>query len=227
MHVLIREVGASLRALTRDAWALARRRWWAFAAPLAAGVLFVILFWPHDVAFSRDFTAERHPDLEQTARGIRRWGAFVDALVFCGIVYAAGVWRRRRGWREAALAALAAACLGGLTVNALRLTTGRPRPRTNLPDGFYGPTLVYVMQSFPSGHAGTTFGASSALLIAAPAVGVPAVISSSAIVWASMYTRNHHLTDVTLGSLIGILYGVGLGLAARRRARDPVDTPPA
>lgn len=225
MHPLLQEAGSSVRTLARDAWALVRRRPWAFLLPLAAGIAFVVLFWPYDVGFSRAFTSERHPDLERAARGIRRWGAFVDSLVFCGLVYLAGVMRRRRGWRSSAIAALMAACLGGLTVNALRLTTGRPRPRTDLPDGFYGPTLTYVMQSFPSGHAGTTFGASSALLVAVPAVGIPAVISSGAIAWASMYTRNHHLTDVTLGSLLGILYGTALGLAARRRRDGSVENP--
>ena len=216
-----RELREDTLGLLREAAAALRRHRWAFLAGAAAIVAATCALWPHDPSISRSFTTGRPPFWEDFAGGVRRWGAFTDTLVFCAAVYLAGLWRGRRAWRTAALAAFLAASMAGLPANAVRLTTGRPRPRANEADVFHGPTLVYKYQSFPSGHASASVGSAAALLSALPAAGLPALLSAGAVVWSSMYSRNHYATDVLVGSGVGALYGIAFGLGARRLRRGP------
>ncbi len=205
-----------VRALLRGVLELARRRRGWIGAGLAAIALLGAMAWPRDALIAAAAKEHLSPDVRRWAGWIRTWGAFNDTMVFVTVTWLIGRWRRNRKWQRAALAALLAAAASGIGVNALRVTLGRPRPRAGLPDRFTGPSLQWKRQSFPSGHSGASFASASALAIAAPPVGGLALLSASAVATASVANRSHFLSDVLVGSGLGVMFGVLFGAAARR-----------
>lgn len=202
---------------------------------LLLGVLVVLsafLLLPYDHSFSRYIYETRKESIVNVARDIRHWGAFIDTITVTLLIFLIGFIARRRRWRQLAVAFFLAALLSGLFANIFRLTTGRPRPKMQfrqIPDRFYGPILIYPkrwipghkrsfysFQSFPSGHCAASFGGAVMLLVAAPPIGVPMMISASSIAWASLYKQDHYPTDVAVGSGIGVIFGLVGGLAYRR-----------
>lgn len=220
MSAHLAEVRDDLRALFRHAGGIARRYRTALGLIAAAVAAFVVVVWPADPGFSRAANDRTTGEIRDTLRAIRSWGSFTDTLVICGGLYAAGWVRRRRSWRVAALAAFTAACVGGLAVNTLRLTTGRPRPRAGLADVMQGPSFRFKLQSFPSGHAATSVGCGAALAIAMPPLALPAMLNAVAVSVSSVPIRSHYLTDVVAGGMAGAGAGFVFGAAARRRLRE-------
>lgn len=187
---------------------------------LLVGAGMTLLAGRWDQAVREHFVPFQETESRKIAVMIRRIGDSRDALFYCGLLYGLGVWRRRRDWRVFAAATLLGACLSGLTVNAIRISTGRPRPHTGLTK-WIGPTLFqYRMQSFPSGHTGTSIGMSSTLLQLFPVLGVPAFAGSVAVGWASIAAHKHYPSDVAGAVTIGLLGGVTCAAAARRRLRE-------
>ncbi len=214
------ELRSDFRALWRDGWAhIHRARWLLLALALAAAGA-TLLLWPHDLPLSQAFTADRPREWKRFARALRAWGSFIDTPVLCGLLWAAGHALRNAAWRRAALAALLAASLAGLSINVLRFATGRTRPNTGRNE-FTGPTLDYKRQSFPSGHVGTSAGCAAALLAAVPPYGTAAAISAGGVAWASLYNRNHYLSDIGVAILFGLAFGLPFGMAARRSSAAP------
>jgi len=163
----------------------------------------------------------RRQDLKEAARALYFWGDFLTgSLIFSAVVWLVGRLAGWRLWRVAALAALLASAVAGLTANFLRLTTGRPRPLyERIADGFYGVRFDHRYHAFPSGHSATAWGTATALAVAAPAVGVPALAGAGAVVWSRLYLKAHRPADVWVGAGFGVFWGVALGLAARRVTR--------
>lgn len=169
----------------------------------------------------RDYYAPlQTPEFRKITNTIRRTGDGWDSLMYFAALYALGIWRKRRDWRVYAAAALLGAILAGLTVNAIRISTGRPRPFTGRTE-WIGPTLLqYNSQSFPSGHTGTSLGMSSTLVQLVPVLGAPALAGSLAVGWASVAKLKHYTSDVAGALVIGLLSGAACASAARRRVRE-------
>ncbi len=128
---------------------------------------------------------------------------------------------RRRHWRRVAMACFIGASLTGLFNDAFRLTMGRPRPSAVDPakgivDTFYGPRFTWWgdYQSFPSGHAATSFGTATALLIINPPIGTAATVFAASVCWARMDLRRHYPSDIAVGMMVGIIGGLLVGRAA-------------
>lgn len=220
MNLHLAEARDDLCALFRHAGHVVRRYAPTLGLIAAAVAAFVALVWPADPWLIRAVHDRTPAQVRDASHAVRRWGSFTDTLVICGGLYAAGRLLRRRGWRMAALAAFTAACVGGLAVNAFRLTTGRPRPRAGLANVMHGPSFNFNMQSFPSGHAATSVGYCVALAAALPPLAIPALLNGVAVAVSSMPIRSHYLTDVVAGGMIGAGAGFVFGAAARRRLRE-------
>lgn len=206
------------------------RRWWAgLRWVFQAYRPWLILFWVLVILgtlllmtlFDPVLT---YPERERTfihyfSMKLRKFGDFRDTLFFTLTMLAGGYVLKRRTWRMIAVTIFLSGCLSGITTNALRFTAGRPRPKMLPQTAWVGPTLNYHLQSFPSGHTGTSLGMSSALLRLYPPLGVPAFAISCGIGWASMDTRNHYPSDVFFGAAIGIFWGSASAAAARHILR--------
>lgn len=208
---------ASARSLLREALKIARER----VVLLSIGAAFVacaaLALHRVDVAWSDALLRHRVDSLRNVARRVSASGDFASSLGVALLVGGAGFARKSARWKQAALASLLAACLAGATATTIRTLTGRPRPSAGRADGFYGPVFSnHRMQSFPSAHSATSLGTATAVAVAAPEIGVPLLALAFAVPWSRFYLHDHYITDVTVGSAIGILFGLLLGLAARR-----------
>lgn len=227
MHFVIREMGVETRELTVAAFRLMReRRGWILLCALAVAAVSAVTF-PRDLHVHHWLTDQRIESVRLFAQYVSKWGDYTTGtLILAGALWLAGAAFHRRSWRTAALACLLAASCAGLLIAPTRALTGRPRPNTDLPDGFTGPSLSKKYTSFPSGHAGTSFATATALAIAAPGIGVPALAGAALVGGSRMYVREHYLTDVIVGASIGTFFGVMFGIVARRRkVNSPSRTP--
>lgn len=208
-------------------------------AVLLAVLLLVALgvaLMPYDQPVRSAIQESVRPDLKTVAHHFRKWGDFRDTITVTILIFLAGWIFKRRNWRRLAVAFFLTASLAGIGVNILRFTTGRPRPHVEASDRLYGPIVwlqsreerpgnakIYAMQSFPSGHSGTSGGAAAMLLIAAPPIGIPMAVSAGGVIWSSLYQDKHYLTDVSVGSGIGLIVGALGGLTYRRIQKNHSD----
>ena len=218
MHPLIQEIVSDARELFAGAFRVIReKRVWFLLFALAAAAVGLTTF-PHDVNVHHWLTDQRIESVRMFAQYVSKWGDYTTGtvIIVAGLWIAGAVFKRRT-WRTAAVACLLAASFAGLVINPARALFGRPRPNTEVQDGFTGPNRSKKYHSFPSGHSGTSFATATSLAVAAPAVGVPALAGAALVGWSRMYVREHYLTDVLVGGSIGTFFGVAFGVAARRR----------
>lgn len=98
----------------------------------------------------------------------------------------------------------------------MRAAAGRPRPRAQMADRFYGLHMAPQFQGFVSAHAAISFGTATALVVTLPPVGIPALAGAAFVTGSRFYLGNHYPTDCLLGAALGVWLGLGFGLAARR-----------
>lgn len=183
---------------------------------------------PMPTAAAREQAA--HPWLA-AAKWWSKWGDYpTGTLMLVAAVWIAGTLRRRARWQRAALAALLAASLAGLTADVCRFAAGRVRPRAvdrgQAEAGFHGPGAGSKLfdakyMSFVSAHSATSAGTAVGLAAALGPPGWLALGGAACVVWSRLYLREHHPSDVCLGTLVGLLFALPLGLAARREADEP------
>jgi membrane-associated phospholipid phosphatase len=201
---------------------------WAVAAVvLVVAVVFAV--YPHDHAWLASLQFFRGQS-EQTAHAISwqlgRWGDYPTYnLPLAILVWTYGVWKKDRVWRRIAVVCFLGATLAGFFDDCFRLTVGRPRPDAqHAIDGFYGPAkaLFGSYQSFPSGHAASDIGMAVALLFVCRPLGVVTMAYAFAVIWGRMELNKHYPSDVIVGSIVGLYFGVLIGSAADSR-RPPGD----
>jgi membrane-associated phospholipid phosphatase len=217
------------RTILRGAWALFRMRKFRALGVAAGGLALGALIWPYD----QDLLAALHLwgiRREETAHWIAwylsTWGDYPTYNVpFALAIWLYGVATKSTTWRRAAVIAFLGGTLAGLFDDCFRLTLGRPRPdalaQFHLHDGFYGITYAVRggFQSFPSGHAASVFGTAAALLVTEWPLGLITTVFALAVVWARMELYRHYPSDVAVGTVIGIYFGLLVGLGAKLRRR--------
>lgn len=112
----------------------------------------------------------------------------------------------RAGWRQAGYAGLAAFALSGLAVQAAKMVWSRPRPLLQLYDVRFvdGPLFA---NSFPSGHAMTSFAVMVACSMFVPRLRYPLIGAAAACAVSRVYLGVHFPLDVVFGSFVGVLIG--------------------
>ena len=216
------------RTILRGCWSLFRTRklfsLGVFAGALALGAL----IFPHDQALLArlHFWRDGQEDLaRRIAYFLGTWGDYPTYNVPLALaIWLYGVGTKSSAWRRVAVICFLGATLAGLFDDCFRLTLGRPRPDAHMPDGFYGITYAFRggFQSFPSGHAAAVFGAAMALLVVKRPLGLVATLFAFAVVWARMELNRHHPSDVAVGSVIGIYFGLMVGFGAKLRHTLPM-----
>lgn len=76
--------------------------------------------------------------------------------------------------------------------------------------------------SFPSGHSASSFCAFAVTLICCPSfIWIPSLITAAIIAFSRLYLRVHYLSDVLVGTLLGLVDGAAIALLFDRVV--PVD----
>lgn len=212
-----------LRDLLSEARNIVLKQWWIFFLLLPLiGICTIFLCFPVDVSIVKDFAPGRSENMIKIMKGISSYGNVLGVVLVCVAVYAIGFRLKRKTFKNAALAALLGLAFAGITDNVIRASTGRPRPKTmlekNVKDEFVGPTFNSKYQSFPSAHCATAFGAAAALSIAMPPCSPVFIAGASFIAISRFYVLAHYPSDVLIGSLIGIWFGLAFGFASRKIA---------
>ncbi|MBK8083001.1 MAG: phosphatase PAP2 family protein [Devosia sp.] len=197
---------------------------------LAAGfaVLIAALYWL-DRPLSQFGTG-----LPESVRAVfawlTQWGEsdwiLVPALVLL-LLFALLRWIPYQPWRGA-FGQLAATSgfvflgvgLPGLASTLLKRLIGRGRPEVYQPDlplVFRWNFSEYDYQSFPSGHATTSFAMAMVVAFLWPRLTVPALVFALVISLSRIVVGAHYVTDITAGAVLGTLgaYAVRNAFAAR------------
>ncbi len=152
-------------------------------------------------------------DEARTIGAISKYGDWPQLMIAAvgGILLA---WRfRRPEWTRILVACMVASTLAGMLANTSRLTTGRTRPRDEqkVGVGFHGPVHEgkltignSKMNAFPSGHTATAVGFAGVLLFARPLAGIVALALALLIAWSRMALGAHHLSDVTVSTILAL-----------------------
>jgi membrane-associated phospholipid phosphatase len=142
---------------------------------------------------------------EETFRGYRfylKLGLLGDALpwlVLAVAIWMVGHWRRRSdicGWATFLFLAIAAS---GIAVNLLKLVFTRMRPN------WHGVVPQGGSYSFPSGHSVTIGAIAVVLTLRWPRFFPVALLLVALVAVNRVVSFNHHLTDVIVGLILGML----------------------
>ncbi|VBB69799.1 phosphoesterase PA-phosphatase related [invertebrate metagenome] len=109
---------------------------------------------------------------------------------------------------RAALWLLTALLCSGLLVAGLKIVFGRARPRLLFEQGFYGfdffSGLDWTKQSFPSGHSQTIWVAMTVLAVLWPNCRLAFIVVGGLVSTSRVVTTVHYLSDVVMGTFLGI-----------------------
>jgi membrane-associated phospholipid phosphatase len=149
------------------------------------------------------------------ARFFTHWGDFPPiALLLLLLLLIASLLRRPFAARILLLM-LGSAVAGGLVANLLRILTGRARPSTKGPPGWYGLRThgrwiagSYKYSSFPSAHTAVAIACVIPLWLLLPArlrlpVALPATLAALCIAASRIILNAHHLSDVLCSVWLG------------------------
>ena len=122
-------------------------------------------------------------------------------------------WARRKDLTRLFLTMVLASSMAGIAVNAVRVTTGRPRPSAHVQDGFYGfkkegKWIVWEnrYKSFPSAHTATAAAFLGVAFFAGIRYGWLIAFSGLLVGCARIYSGAHHFSDVITATLLGLLF---------------------
>jgi len=215
------------RIILRGFWFLVCAWKWLGLGLLIVATAVVFLMMPYDPGLLAQLHIWRG-DQDDVARQISRvfsiCGDYPQYNVTLALaIWLYGVWSKSSAWRRIAMVCFLGSSLAGLFDDGFRMTVGRPRPDTGFPDHFYGITnaLHGTFQSFPSGHAATAFGTAAALLVVDLPLGLITTLYALAVIWARMELYRHYPSDIIVGSIIGIYFGLMVGFGAKVRSPRP------
>lgn len=145
----------------------------------------------------------------QTARHPERWGAATDFFGEIGDVQVQvpvmlGVYYLSLRNQDAELHDFSTTLMSAFTINAvstvgIKLITDTDRPTDKTNNGHYG---------FPSYHASSSFAIASVIdEYYGAEFGLPAYFVAGLIGWSRIDSRNHDLSDVLFGSVLGYVIG--------------------
>jgi membrane-associated phospholipid phosphatase len=218
---------AQARTILRGFGALFRARMGVSIALFFVAIAVACLIWPYD----QTLLAQLHfwPGAEEDGahnlgRFLSTWGDYFTYNVPLALaIWLYGVATKSSTWRRIAVICFLGATLAGLFDDCFRLTLGRPRPDAHMPDHFYGIPTAWKggFQSFPSGHAAAVFGAAAALLVTDLPLGILTTVYALGVVWARMEIYRHYPSDVTVGAMVGLYFGLMIGWGAKVRRPIP------
>ena len=121
-----------------------------------------------------------------------------QAPVLLGL-YGYSVWKQDEELHDVMGSLLSASVITGVSTSALKLITNTDRPTDHLMNGHYG---------FPSYHTSSSFAIAAVLdEYYGSKVGLPAYLLAGAVGFSRIDERDHNLSDVVFGGVLGIVVG--------------------
>lgn len=155
----------------------------------------------------RDLIASlKTPYLLKTMGWLNYLGKGWIQAIPCLILLIKGL-RTKKGpkMEEAGRKGLYSIAAAGITVQIIKHLIGRPRPRVMDAAGLtLGPSFAGGFDSFPSGHAASSFALASTLSFYYPGVKYPLYAYAALVSIARIYTDAHFLSDVFSGIVLGL-----------------------
>jgi undecaprenyl-diphosphatase len=119
-----------------------------------------------------------------------------------------GWFMKRKDWIRAGVESLLAHGCVGLFVNGLKHLIGRPRPRlTHSGEWLWWPSWESGLDSFPSGHASSTFAVATVLARQWPRVGWVGYGVATWVAMSRVWRGSHFAGDVVAGMVAGVVVG--------------------
>jgi hypothetical protein len=153
----------------------------------------------------RAYTAEHPLRWSEGSQVLRQFGEFSYQVPALFAVYGWSLWSQDEHMHEFSKAVISAYAISAVTTVAIKGITDTHRPTDQFQDGMYG---------FPSYHAASTFS------IAAVAdeyygwpVGLPCYVLAGLVGWSRIDQREHDLSDVVFGSILGFVIGKSVAAA--------------
>ena len=151
--------------------------------------------------------------LKEAAGFLSRWGDWPELMLFGSIGLGFAWLGRSKVVCKVLLCMMIAATVSGAVVNVVRLLSGRARPNnteaTQEWNGLWRGHEFLLFKSkyhsFPSGHTGAAFAFFGVPLFADRRHGWWALLAAAAIAWSRIYLNVHHLSDVMVGMLVGLV----------------------
>jgi membrane-associated phospholipid phosphatase len=180
---------------------------------LVVGILLCGLSFVFDQAVIEWVRTHDSQSLKHLAGFLSRWGDWPELMLFGCIGLCLAGLARKRVVSRVLLCMIVASTISGAIVNSARLLTGRARPNnmeaTHEWNGLWqgGEFLLFKNKyhSFPSGHTGAAFAFFGVPLFANRRYGWWALFAAGAIAWSRIYLNVHHLSDVMVGALVGLI----------------------
>jgi membrane-associated phospholipid phosphatase len=194
------------------------RRW-----PLTGGLVHVVLFCLLSYALldrplALAFKAHLGPQTEGFFKVVTTLGLGGVWLVPGVLIWAYCRWRqhqavyfyvesRYRSFAHAAGFFVLSGAASGIVGNLVKFGVGRYRPRALFDQGIYGFSPFntdWVTNSFPSGHSQAAFAAMTALVVILPRYDLLWLLIAVLVAVSRVATSVHYLSDVAMGSYLGI-----------------------
>jgi undecaprenyl-diphosphatase len=215
-------VFSSVRVVTLEliagAFAVAGSHWRKGAVVIVLVGLVLWAMLPREMMWLAFVQGDKTPALNHLAKFLSAWGDFFPGtLIVSAFLGTCGWITGKSRLQQAAYACLLAAALGGLSTDVLKIGFGRARPNSGIADGLYGPSFRAKLHGFPSGHTTAAMATGISVAVVAPELAVPAIAYGAGVGWSRMYLNWHRPTDVVAGAMVGSMFGLAFGVAARKR----------
>ena len=119
--------------------------------------------------------------------------------------------RNKKTLAQRALYLLSVVAISGIIVDIIKVIAGRFRPKVYFREGLYGFDFFHIdyqYLSFPSGHSSTALSAMVAFGIFWPKFRIYFLFAGIVIALSRVIINSHYLSDVLIGSLIGVLTSI-------------------
>jgi membrane-associated phospholipid phosphatase len=181
---------------------------------LLIGVVLAIVSFRFDDACWAWIREHQQSGLLRLAGILSKYGDWPELMLMGLLGVAVAWWARRRKAVKVLLCMLIASTIAGGVVNTVRLTTGRSRPNAvQIPQGWFGlrrngEWLLFKNKyhAFPSGHSASAFAFFGVLAFAYRRIGWCFLGPAAAIGWSRIYLGAHHLSDVLVGMIVGMVF---------------------
>ncbi|MGE5192927.1 MAG: phosphatase PAP2 family protein [Deltaproteobacteria bacterium] len=144
-------------------------------------------------------TAEHPLRWGEGSEVLRQFGEFTYQVPVLAGVYGLSLWCRDDKLHEFSKAAISAYALSSMYTVAIKGITDTQRPTNQFENGHYG---------FPSFHTSSTFCLAAVIdEYYGWQAGVPAYVLAGLVGWSRIDQREHDLSDVVFGSVLGLVIG--------------------